>query len=342
MSDIFITGAFGFLGQHIVQALSEHDPTAGLRLLVRTPRKLHLPVDQLPQVRLVRGELLDPAGYAAMLEGAETVVHSAALVSFRPADREAVLESNITGTQRLLQAAAAAGCRNFIFISSISAVETRPPLVSDESFYPQPQQVEHDAYAYSKLLGEGEVNRYAGQMRVICLNPSVIIGPGSPRIEQVARLVRRLPLLPTIRSINSFVDVRDVASAVALSLDHGRSGERYIVTAWNLDMVSFARSVAQAMGKPARILPLSGGLLRLGDAGLALLNALHLTPGIKKLSALDRDKAYSNEKIRREMGWEPRYTLEQSLADSFRQPGGQPDGPPNGQPNGQSGRNPVS
>lgn len=332
MSEIFITGAFGFLGQHIVQALHQHDPGAGLRLLVRTPRRLHLPVDQLPQVSQVRGDLLEPAAYAAALEGVETVVHNAALVSFDPADRQAVLASNLTGTQRLLERAAAAGCRNFIFISSISAVATRPPLVSDETFYPEPAQIEDDAYAYSKLLAEAEVNRYAGQMRVLSLNPSVIIGPGSARIEQIAGLVRRLPVLPTLKTINSFVDVRDVATAVALALDQGRSGERYIVTSWNLEMVSFARSVAQAMHKPARILPLSGGLLRLGDAGLALLKTLRLSPGVKSLRALNRDKAYSNEKIRRELGWAPHYTLEASLADSFAAPPG----------SSQASRNPVS
>jgi uncharacterized protein YbjT (DUF2867 family) len=51
----FITGAYGFLGQYIVQVISQHDPGAALRLLVRRKRRLYLPIDRLPQVNLVQG-----------------------------------------------------------------------------------------------------------------------------------------------------------------------------------------------------------------------------------------------------------------------------------------------
>ncbi len=182
-----------------------------------------------------------------------------------------------------------------------------------------------DAYGYSKVVSEQELQGCTDRMRVIILNPSVVMGPGSDRVEMVAKAARLLPVLPMLQYNNSFVDVRDVARAVVLALTKGRSGERYIVTAWNLGMLEFTRKALEVLGKKAWILPLSGQGVKVMDAFLWLLDLLKLNPGIRRLSEMNIDKAYSREKIRREMGWEPEYTLEQSLADSFA-PKNRPEG----------------
>ena len=59
----FITGALGFLGQHIVQAVHQHSPQSELRLLVRTPRPFFLPIESYPKVQMQRGELTEPYRY---------------------------------------------------------------------------------------------------------------------------------------------------------------------------------------------------------------------------------------------------------------------------------------
>jgi nucleoside-diphosphate-sugar epimerase len=117
--------------------------------------------------------------------------------------------------------------------------------------------------------------------------------------------------------VNTFVDVRDVAHAVVLALSKGRSGERYIVTAWNIGMVEFTRKILQVTGKKAWVVPVSGPFVFIMDGFLWLLDLLKLNPGIRRLSQMNVDKACSNRKIRHEMGWGPAYTLEQSIADSF-------------------------
>jgi nucleoside-diphosphate-sugar epimerase len=120
-----------------------------------------------------------------------------------------------------------------------------------------------------------------------------------------------------IRTLNSFVDVRDVARAVVLALTHGRSGEHYIVTSDNLDMLSFARLALQVAGSRAKVAPIPDRLLGLGDGLVGLMDRLGFNPGIRKLSDLNVDKAYSTEKIRRELGWAPAISLEQSLQDTL-------------------------
>lgn len=319
MTTYFITGGFGFLGQYIVQAVHAHDPSAELRVLTRTPRKTHLDLAQLPRVAWVRGELTRPETFSQHLQGVDTVIHNAALVSFSPAQSQQLFAANVVGTRNLAQAALAAGSQNFIFISSISALDFRPPHIADETFLPDLEDKQkYDAYGYTKRLGEIELFAFKDRLRVLALNPSVILGPGSERVAAAVNLIRKFPLLPMLDFTNAFVDVRDVARAVLLALTHGRSGERYIVSAYNVRMLEFTRAIVKQMGKKTRVVPLSPAGLKLADGLVSLLDAIRLNPGLRRPSQMNIDKACSHVKISAEMGWEPALPLDQSIADSLR------------------------
>jgi nucleoside-diphosphate-sugar epimerase len=265
----------------------------------------------------VHGNLLQPETYAGSLHGVDVVVHNAAMISFRKSEADAVIRSNVTGTRNLMQAALNAGCQGFIFISSISAIEFRPPQITDETMLPSLEKKRlNDIYGYSKFKSEMELKEQSQKIRVIILNPSVILGPGSKEVDKVAGIVRFLPVLPTLSYINSFVDVRDVARAVVLALTKGRSGERYIVTATNIGMVEFLQTVLRIMGRKAKVIQLSNGGMKIMDGLLRILDRLKLNPGIRSIKEMNIDKPCSSEKIRTEMGWEPSISLEQSIRDS--------------------------
>lgn len=320
MTTYFITGGFGFLGQYIVKAIHEHDPEAELRVLGRTRRTTLLGVEKLKQVHWLQGDLSERETFASELQGVDVVIHNAALVSFRRSDADAIYQSNVIGTRNLAQAAIEAGCKNFVFISSISAIGFNPNGLSDETTMPDMDyKREHDMYGFSKRTSELELIEMADKMRIIMLNPSVVLGPGSERIHAVYRMARFVPILPMMTYVNSFVDVRDVAQAVVLALSKGRSGERYVVTAWNVDMLNFTRQTLQLAGRKNLIVPVSGGFVRLLDALLWLLDMLKLNPGLRRFSEMNVDKPFSNEKIKSEMGWEPQLKLEQSISDSVNE-----------------------
>ncbi len=307
------------MGQYIVQAIHEHDPRGELRVLTRTQRKTFLDLQKLERVKWVRGELTQPESFVEHLAGVDAVIHNAAMVSFVKADAQKVFESNVVGTRNLAWAAHKAGCKNFIFISSISAIEFRPPQVTDETFIPDlDYKKKYDIYGYTKRLSEIELSEMKDDMRVIMLNPSVILGPGSERVETAVKAIHKFPILPMMDYVNAFVDVRDVARAVALALTNGRSGERYIVSAHNASMIEFTRLVVDALEKKARVLPLSPVGLKLADGLVALLDVLNLNPGLRRPSQMNIDKPCSYEKIKAEMGWEPIFTLEESIRDSVK------------------------
>ena len=184
----FITGGFGFLGQYIVKAIYDNDTQADIRVLIRTRRKTLIPIQALDRVQLIEGDMTRIAEFETALEGVETIIHNAALVSFKPSDAEAIHQANTLGTRHLLQAAVAHGCRNFILISSISAIGAcQPSKPSDETNLPTEEHLQRDPYGRSKYAGECDLRAHAAHLRGIILNPSVIIGPGSLRIEQLLR-----------------------------------------------------------------------------------------------------------------------------------------------------------
>lgn len=318
MTTYFITGGFGFLGQYIVRAIHDYDPQGELRVLTRAPRKTFLDIKKLERIQWARGELTQPDSFAEHLKGVDTVIHNAAMVSFIKADAQKVFNANVIGTRNLAQAARDAGCKNFVFISSISAVEFRPPQITDETFFPDMEyKKKYDIYGYTKRLSEIELNGMKDEMRVIMLNPSVILGPGSERVDAAITAIRKFPILPMMNYVNAFVDVRDVARAVTLALTKGQSGERYIVSSHNASMVQFTQTVVKHLEKKTRVFPLSPLGLKFADGFVALLDTLHLNPGIRRPSQMNIDKPCSREKIKSEMGWEPNFTLEQSVADSI-------------------------
>jgi nucleoside-diphosphate-sugar epimerase len=317
MTTYFITGGLGFLGQYIVKAIHDHDPDAEIRVLVRTQRNTFLGIESLDRIQWVHGNLLQPETYAGSLHGVDVLIHNAAMISFRKSEAGAVVRSNVIGTRNLMQAALEAGCRSFIFISSISAIEFRPPQITDETMLPSLEKKRlNDIYGYSKFKSEMEIKEQAEKMRVIILNPSVSLGPGSKEVDKVAGIMRILPIMPTLQYINSFVDVRDVAHAVVLALTKGRSGERYIVTATNIGMVEFVQTVLRTMRKKVKIIQLSNRSIGIMDGFLRLLDRLGINPGVRSLTEMNIDKPCSSEKIRQEMGWEPSISLEQSIRDS--------------------------
>lgn len=313
-----VTGGCGFLGQYIVQAIHNHDPLAEIRVLDLKPRRTLLNIESIPNVKLISGDLRQPGSFDTAVEGVDTIVHSAGLISFKQGDNDTLDQSNIVGMENLLQAALTYQCRNFLFISSISSIGQQPNQLSTEAMFPELEEKRlADPYGYSKLCGELLLQANTDGIRSIILNPSIILGPGSNLIAETIHRLRWIPFCPMIATLNSFVDVRDVAAAVVLALNKGHSGERYIVTTENVGMLSFMKMVMIFMDKQAPVFPIPKILLNVFDSVVWLSDILHINPGIKKSKGFHVNKAYSTQKIMLELGWRPKYSLEQSLRDTI-------------------------
>jgi dihydroflavonol-4-reductase len=269
---VYVTGASGFVGGHVARELREqgHDVRDGW-------------VD-----------LLDASGLRRAVARCDAVVHVAALYSFTAPEHE--LEAvNVEGTRNVIEACRAEGIDRLLATSSCGTCGPVPGRQATEEDSP-PEWELAVPYKRTKLEAERLVLAAGG----VCVNPTTPVGDGDRAPTPTGAMVRgiavgRYRAYPRI-GLN-VVDVRDVARGHVLALEHGRSGERYLLGGVDLTMRELFAAVAHLAGRPRPRLPVPYGAIRVG-AALGLVN--------RNEAILARTPAYfSSEKAARELGYRP-------------------------------------
>lgn len=301
MVNIALTGATGFIGQHIARLLSARK--TAVRVLARDPSRITVPDDA---VQVVQGSLTDDRALAELVAGADTVIHCAG--SVRGATLEQFNRVNADGTARLADIAATEGCKRFLLLSSLAA---REPQLSP--------------YAASKRAGEEAVANAAGTMAWAAFRPPAVYGPGDREMLPLFQLMAR-GIAPVFGSDNarfSLIYAPDLAEAIVawglyeappptgiFELDDGKKGGY----SWD----DITRVVAALTGRPIRMLRIPPSLLGI-PAGINWLLGRYLnrspmlTPGkIRELRHPDWVCRTSPDLDA--LGWRPQHTLAEGLA----------------------------
>lgn len=152
MRTVFVTGACGRIGRHVVARFA----AAGHAV---TGFDLADPVDPVDGVHYVRGRLQDLTADDPALDGVDTVVHLGALMSWVDGDAQAMFDSNVAGTFRLLESVARRDVRRFLFASTGEVYPENAPayLPLDEHHPRRPNSY----YGMTKVLGEEMVGFFA-------------------------------------------------------------------------------------------------------------------------------------------------------------------------------------
>ena len=243
MTTIAITGATGFVGSAlIVRAVAAGH---SVRALTRRPQP---PRDG---VTWVAGALDRPDSLVALATGADAIIHVAGVVN--APDRAGFVTGNVDGTAAMLAAAAQAGVRRFVHVSSLSA---REPQLSN--------------YGWSKAAAETLVERSGLDWTIV--RPSGVYGPGDMDMRDIFRLAARgLALMPPPGDVG-LVHVDDLARLLLILSQSG--GDRMIYEvddgrAWSHR--AFHAAIGAAVGRRVLALHLPPALLRIGariDRGL--------------------------------------------------------------------------
>jgi nucleoside-diphosphate-sugar epimerase len=171
-----VTGATGFIGRHLVRALTERGLV--VRALARNPERAK-EIDA-PAVEVVVGDVGDAAVTSGLAEGMDVVFHLASVMQGSPEEFERV---DLAGGRRLIEEAKRAGVRRFVFTSTMGAYKLgglRDGALVTEEMTDDPDAV--GPYARAKLLIERELLHAtaAGELESVIVRPGLVFGPGAP------------------------------------------------------------------------------------------------------------------------------------------------------------------
>lgn len=320
MSTILITGGNGFVGRHVVAALTGRSDQV---------RVLALPAEDTSRIArrgaaVYRGDICDPGTLTAPMAGADSVLHLAAMQDvWQPV--AVYRRVNVVGTRNVARAALAAGIRRFVHMSSSSVYGMGHGRPVDETF---PLTPFDDPYPVTKAEADQAVQRLIERdgLPAVVIRPDQIFGPGdalhfgamaermlSGRGFIVGRGDNRMP----------FVYVDDVVRGLLLALDHDKAtGNAYNITSDSpLTQREMLEAIAEDVGArpPSRRVPY-GALYAAGYLAERLAGVLPAMrrPPLTRLGVafFGTDNQYAMGKARSELGYEPAVGLREAVRRS--------------------------
>ena len=245
-----VTGGAGFLGSHLVEILTRR----GER--VRVIERPGADADHLPMgVEVVRADIRDREAMPAVMQGARFVYHLAANPNLWARDRGEFDAVNHRGTVHILDAALAAGAERVLHTSTesiLTRARAGDGLIAEDVEIQLSDAV--GPYCRSKLRAEAEaMARARAGHPVVIANPTMPVGPGDRGCSPPTRLIRdfaRGQLPARMDCTLNLIDVRDAASGLALTMERGRPGRRYLLGGANLTLLELLTILSELTGVP--------------------------------------------------------------------------------------------
>ena len=247
---ILVTGASGFVGNHVARALLQRGES--VRILVRKTSNLEL----LGDLKLDKavGDLRDKASLDAAVKGCSALFHVAADYRFDVSDPDEVYKSNVEGSRNLLLAAGHAGVKKIVYTSTVGCIGfVENGLANEDS--PVCVEMMVGTYKRTKFQAEQAVLELAAQgLPVVIVNPTAPVGEydgkPTPTGDMIVRFLRRK--MPAVIDTGlNLIDVRDCALGHILAAERGRVGQRYILGCRNLTLMEIMQALAKISGLPA-------------------------------------------------------------------------------------------
>ena len=305
----FVTGATGLIGGRLIARLRERgDEVAAL---VRDPARAR----GLGEVDLVRGDLDDVDAIRRGVSGADAVFHLAAVyrVGIGRAERAAMEDANVRGTERVLDAATDAGVRRIVYVSTINTFGNTRGRVVDEDYRRDVTRGFVSWYDRTKYLAHlAAEERIARGAPVVVAMPGGVYGPGDRSevgsvVDKAMHGRLRFTSFPAMGIVMCHVD--DIAVGLLLVHDGGDVGRSYILGGEITTMREIVRAAAVAGGhRPPRVTMPAWAI----KAGLPIApvvtRVMGLQPNLAELISASDGVTYwaSDARARRELGYAPR------------------------------------
>ena len=246
-----VTGGAGFLGNHLVSELLGRGEA--VRVLERPNADVgHLPLNR---IELVRGDIRDRAGVQKAATGCSFVYHLAADPNLWRRDRREFDAVNHQGTINVMKAALDSGARRILHTSTESILTSDDFNGGSVELLRLKEEDMIGAYCLSKYRAEQAVLHMVEKgAPIVVVAPTLPVGPGDrnqtpPTRMAVAFCRGELPAYLDCRF--NLVDARDVAKGMALAMERGRPGIRYLLGGENYRLHEWMQILGREVGRKA-------------------------------------------------------------------------------------------
>ena len=316
-----VIGANGFLGSHVTRQLVAGG--AEVRAMVREGANT-LSIDDLELTRF-HGDVFDTATVREAMDGVDDVYYCVVDARAWLRDSSPLFRTNVEGLRNVLDVAVKEpGLRRFIFTSTYATVGRRHGHVATEDDVIASRGL--TPYVQSRVQAENLVMRYVAEAGLpaiaMCVSTTYGTGDwgGTPHGAFIAGAVfGKLPFLMNGIQLE-VVGVDDAAKAMILAAEHGRVGERYLVSERMFALNDVVRIAADEVGVPPPQRAISVPMLyAMAAAGSlkARLTGKDAQLSLTSVRMMRSEADVDSSKAKRELGWQPR-PVEESIREAAR------------------------
>ncbi len=296
---ILVTGATGFIGQHLCQHLTSegHEVAAVVRSEKATTAAT--------RTILVK-DLLDLRG--ADFQSIDTVIHLAGIAHDYQADKSEYYRINVEGTQHVMACCYESEVKRLIYLSSIKSIAERSRVPLTTNIAPAPE----DDYGRSKL-GAERLLVNSGALETAILRVPLVYGPGvKGNLRQLVWMASRgipMPVL-SIQNKRSYLGVRNLCDFIQACVTWPTLPCKvfHVSDGAPVSLAGLVRSIGMASGRPSRSFWLPRFMVEV--VGMLVL-------GPRRASKLFGDLELDVTGTTRHTGWYPEYSMQQELDDMF-------------------------
>lgn len=310
---VFVTGTTGFIGLELCSKMLQRGWVVKGALRKESARGI-LPLG-VEGVNL--GSIEDGNFRPRDFEGVDAVIHLAGrthVLNDKSDDQlTAFRKVNVLGTESLARAAAKAGVRRFIFVSSVKVNGNGAARPYTENDPPAPE----DAYGISKYEAEESLSSISMEtgIEIVILRPPLVYGPGvKANFKDFIRMVSSgLPIpLKSIDNQRSFIYLDNLCDAIICCVTHPfAAGKTFLVSdGQDISTPDLIRMISSAMNKKPFLFSLHVNILK----GLCKIAGKS-----EELGKITGSLFVDSSKIRDLLGWNPPFTLEEGIKETVKQ-----------------------
>ena len=295
---VLIIGGTGFIGKYLVKSLKAN----GFTDVLAISRKNHL------------ADIASKKNIEPFIAKADFVINMAGIVSFSKKHRKKLLDINNQGALNVLHLCEKHdNVKKLIHISSTASFGFHETPVTEETFFDWKHH-KHLGYSYSKFLPNKQINDSKQATNIVY--PPLVIGPGdnagTRRLFSYVRKKRNVIVPP---GTNAVIDVRDLCEAIMLVLKKAKNKENYIVTNENVKLTDLFSTIVDLLDQKTKISQIPGFLEKPIYSMSRFLEFLKFPIPSENIFFGFKNRTFSSSKIKKDLGFIPRYTYKQSLKD---------------------------